>query len=490
LKQHQKLLTNNGLVLLLSIFFIVANATLIANDCYYLSLLPAVLLIVYLSAVSLDKLLYLVVFFVPVSLPLEDYAPDLGFNLQIPTEPILAGMLVLFIFRLLYERKFNRNILLHPVSIAIYINLFWIFFTSVTSTMPIVSFKFLISRLWFVVAFYFIATQIFAYKNNMRKYVWAYIPLMLFVIGYAIWHLSLFGLFNQQAAHLSANPFFRDHTSYGCILAMLIPFIVGFAMNPKYLLPWRILCWLLVFVLCFALLLSYSRAAWVSIFLAIFLLVIIWLRIKIRTILLVTVAIGTLFFTYQTEITQALDRNRQDSSKDLMKHVQSITNIRTDVSNVERLNRWKSAFRMFHEHPVVGWGPGTYMFQYAPFQLFKDKTPISTDFGNLGNAHSEYIGPLAESGVLGCLSVLLIVTMTLYTSIKVYRKAKGHRQTRILILSATFGVITYYTHGALNDFLDTDKASALLWGYTAMIVALDVYHVKAFKGEKAEDQES
>ena len=27
-----------------------------------------------------------------------------------------------------------------------------------------------------------------------------------------------------------------------------------------------------------------------------------------------------------------------------------------------------------------------------------------------------------------------------------------------------------------NNFLDTDKASALFWGYTAMLVSMDVYH--------------
>jgi hypothetical protein len=37
------------------------------------------------------------------------------------------------------------------------------------------------------------------------------------------------------------------------------------------------------------------------------------------------------------------------------------------------------------------------------------------------------------------------------------------------------GLITYYIHGILNNFLDTDKASAPFWGYTAIIVALDIY---------------
>ena len=68
-----------------------------------------------------------------------------------------------------------------------------------------------------------------------------------------------------------------------------------------------------------------------------------------------------------------MSRNSQDSSGKLVEHLQSISNISTDASNVERLNRWVSAFGMIKEKPLVGWGPGTYQFEYAPFQKGKYK---------------------------------------------------------------------------------------------------------------------
>ena len=93
----------------------------------------------------------------------------------------------------------------------------------------------------------------------------------------------------------------------------------------------------------------------------------------------------------------------------------------------------------------------------------------------MGNAHSEYIGPLAESGFLGTLTFLTIIITTLITGFRVYRKAeRGFIKT--LSLTLMLGLITYYIHGVMNNFLDTDKASALFWGYTAMLVAMDVYH--------------
>ena len=80
-----------------------------------------------------------------------------------------------------------------------------------------------------------------------------------------------------------------------------------------------------------------------------------------------------------------------------------MSNITTDASNLERINRWKSALRLFAERPTLGWGPGTYQFEYASYQNYYEKTIISTNSGNKGNAHSEYLSILAESGWPGLL---------------------------------------------------------------------------------------
>jgi len=183
-----------------------------------------------------------------------------------------------------------------------------------------------------------------------------------------------------------------------------------------------------------------------------------------------------------------LEQNRQASSKDLAEHVKSISNVATDASNMERLNRWSCAWRMFKEKPVFGWGPGTYQFQYGPFQISREKTVISTNFGDVGNAHSEYIGPLAESGLFGTLTFLWIVIASITTGLRTYRRSKSG-YVRILTLSVLLGLSTYFIHGMLNNFLDTDKASALFWGFIAILVAMDLYHrKKEFADEGKEEK--
>jgi putative inorganic carbon (HCO3(-)) transporter len=184
-----------------------------------------------------------------------------------------------------------------------------------------------------------------------------------------------------------------------------------------------------------------------------------------------------LAFSNFTEIVFRMEKNRQDSSASLSEHIQSISNITNDYSNVERLNRWNCAVRMFKERPVFGYGPGTYMFKYAPYQVSYQKTPISTEAGDRGNAHSEYLGPLAESGFIGTLSFVAIILLTLITGFRVYGRVDS-KPLKILSLSLLLGLMTYYVHSIMNNFLDTDKASALFWGYTAMLVAMDVSYVR------------
>lgn len=227
-------------------------------------------------------------------------------------------------------------------------------------------------------------------------------------------------------------------------------------------------------VLIIAFILSYTRAAWLSLSVAIFVWVMIRLQIRFRTLVITTLSILALVLVFQRQILAYLERNDEESSSDLIEHFSSISNITSDASNLERINRWHCAIRMFRDRPVFGFGPGTYMFKYAPYQLTRDRTIISTNAGDAGNAHSEYLGPLAESGLFGMISMLLLVITVMYTAFKTYKRLKDP-QHKAWLVGAIIGLITYYGHGLMNNFLDTDKASVPFWGFTAMIVALDLF---------------
>jgi putative inorganic carbon (HCO3(-)) transporter len=456
----------------LSAAFVVINTLCCFFEFYWLNLLPVALIIIYLAFVSVDTLLLIIVFCTPLSINLTD--PEIRLGLSLPTEPLMIGVMLLYFFKMLYEGKYDVRILRHPVTVALLINLIWIFITCITSEMPVVSFKFLLARLWFVTCFYFIAVQVFQKQENIRKFAWLYIIPLVIVIGYTLYNHSEFG-FREDPAHWVMAPFFNDHTAYGAILAMFFPIIVSFIFNRSLTPGARIFSVILFGIFTVALIFSYTRAAWVSLLVAFALWLIYVFKIGFRTLIVAIAAVAIILSMMWGDLLMKLEKNRQDSSSNLTEHVQSISNISTDASNLERLNRWNSAMRMFYQRPVFGWGPGTYSFQYAPFQLSSEKTTISTNAGDKGNAHSEYIGPLCESGIVGAGSFVAILICVIWTGSRLYHSLpKG--DLRSTTLAVLLGLVTYMVHGGLNNFLDTDKASVPFWGFIAILVAADIYH--------------
>ncbi|MFA5971543.1 MAG: O-antigen ligase family protein [Lentimicrobiaceae bacterium] len=461
-----------AIVYLVTAIFVLVNTYLVYKELYVGILIPIACILLIMYIFSLEKILLLAVFVTPLAIDLGDY--DLGINISVPSEPLLIGIMFFFILKILLEGGMERRIVRHPVTIAILFNLSWMLITSITSDMPVVSFKYLISRLWFIIPVYFGGLMLFRTKTNIRLFVWAYVSSLIIVVFYTTWVHMGYG-FSEKAGHWVMAPFYNDHTAYGAILALFVPVMLGLSFDKSSSGKLRILAAVAELILLVALFLSYSRAAWVGVGFAIGVLVLVKLHIRFKWIAISSVALFVVFFAFKFEILDKLEKNKQDTSGDVMKHIESISNISSDASNLERINRWQAALRMFSERPLVGWGPGTYQFEYAPFQRASEKTIISTDLGDRGNAHSEYIGPLAESGIPGLITVLLILITVIYTGLNVYKRATD-KQTKLIALSATLGLITYFVHGLMNNFLNTDKASVPFWGLVSIVVALDLYY--------------
>jgi len=448
--------------------------------------LPVILAILLVVIYSFDKIIYLVVLFAPLSVTLSELMPGFGFDMYLPTEPLLFGLLIVFLLKLIYERRFDKQILIHPVSMAIYINLLWIFLTALTSTMPIVSFKFLLSRIWFVVGLYFLTTKMFSEGKNLENYIWLYVISLVIVIFYTINRHLGYGLWNKEVANFVPSPFYKDHTSYGAALAMYIPFLILFSFGRFFGRKEKIISMIVLGILLIGFVLSYARAAWLSFIVAGIVYGVIKLKIRFKPLFITSASLLVLFLIFQNQIFMNLEQNSEQSSADFRTHISSMSNITSDASNLERINRWSCAIRMFEDKPVFGFGPGTYMFKYAPYQLNENRTIISTNSADGGNAHSEYIGPLAESGVLGMLTFLLIIGTVIYTAVHTYLRLSD-RRLKSFVLAALIGLVTYYVHGFLNNFLDTDKLSVPFWGFTAMIVAIDIYSRNQIQAQKNPD---
>ena len=467
------LLEKNKSVILFGVIFLALNAYFMLKGNYYFNLLPLVLLMVYSGVFYTEKVFLLVALLTPLSVNLEEFT-DGKVGLFIPTEPILFGLMLWILMRHFKESFLPKELVKSPIVWAVGFYLFWIFTSSLTSTHPIVSFKFLLVKFWFIIPVLFYGVYVFRKTKNIKTFLWLFATGMVIVMLYTVINHSLYA-FGEKEGHWVMSPFFKDHTIYGAAVALCLFIVMSLLFSKKHDPVTRAVLMSFCIINLIALYFSYTRAAWVSVFAAFLVYLCIRFKIKFKYLLSVGLLLGLVVLLFWDPIQMELARNDQEhTTEDFGERLQSATNVTTDASNLERLNRWDCAIEMFKARPIVGFGPGTYAFEYARFQDPENLTIISTNFGNMGNAHSEYLGPLAEMGLFGLLSMILLVAAIFYQGISLYIKyPKDEVETRRIILFLVLGLVTYFVHGLLNNYLDTDKASVPVWGICAIIIALN-----------------
>jgi O-antigen ligase len=460
----------NSWLLLFGVLFVGLLGYSIWEDSYLGYVVPVALIVLYVAIFYTEYTLFFIIAATPLSVNIEEFTD--GFGLFLPTEPLLFGTTLLLLLQALKYRVFPNYLKASPIIWAVSAYLIWIFITGITSEHPLVSFKFLLAKLWFIVPVLLYGSGVFKNIQKVKWFFWLFIVSMVIAMVYTVFTHSLYA-FGEKESHWVMWPFFKDHTIYGAIVALVFPLIFALYFSKKHtpLVQLILLCFLGINLI--ALYFSYTRAAWLSVILG----AVIWLliRFRVKFSLLASVgliALGFVWFSWEG-IQQNLERNKfEHTTEEFGERLQSATNVTTDASNLERINRWSCALAMFEERPIMGYGPGTYAFEYARFQEPENLTIISTNFGDMGNAHSEYLGPLAEMGVLGLLTMLTLVTAIFYQGITLYQRwPSSDKETKTLLMGMIVALSTYFIHAFLNNYLDTDKAAVPIWTMCAIFIA-------------------
>lgn len=442
---------------------------------YFLPLgVAAVPLLVWALIARIDILHYFIFLTIPLSVPVD---LGNGFILGFPSEVLIAVAAGYLAIVSLFRQWISREIIRHPLVILLMAEVSWMLICSLFSGDPVISLKRVLLRSLFVYVFLFFGTHILI-KNNSR-YHWLF---LLYGIG-LVWPVINSFLFHAQyefsrtSAYKMSLPFYTDHTIYGACIAFVLPTLLIITFS-NHILRIRGFYFMLIATLALFLtgaeVLSFSRAAWLSLIVAgIFGLLMMW-KVKLRSFILFLIAAGTLTWLYSDEIYRTVSKNEAVSNKgDIKDHLLSVTNVQSDASNTERINRWVCAWRMAVEKPVTGFGPGMYQFEYGRFQERIYMTRISTFSGNKGHAHSEYFTQLSETGFPGLLLFLAIVISVIGYGMRVIEREKDQR-LKLLLYGTVLGLVTFYVHGIFNAFLDTDKMAVLVFGAIAIVVAADL----------------
>lgn len=472
-------LKDNSRLILVTLLVLAASSVILLNEqnsvivVVNYCLLGAILLPLFLKQV--DTAIWLIIGLAPISLGAT--LPFLSLRMSIPTELLTGCLLFIFGIKMLAGLRFDKRLLRHPVSIILILDICWSAISAFQSELSEVALKRLLMKTLFIAVYFFIfANQLDSTKKQKRLF-------LLYAIGaiYPIYHaISVHahrGFGHNTAFDISA-PFYSDHTVYGACLAFVFPFLIIYSIElSKNKSAYQLGGWLLTVLFGAGIVFSYSRASWISLIIAGGFVLLTRLRVRMLHILLGLVITVTLVVVNFEMIYASMRDNETKYGDDIATHLSSVSNLQSDQSNLERVNRWVCAYRMFEDEPITGFGPGTYQFIYDRYQTPEFMTRISTHRGDRGNAHSEYLSALSETGIVGFLLFLLLLFYVLHVGLKLLY-APLVRAERLIVLSALLGLITFYTHGLFNTFSDIEKMGVLLYGSIAILVVHDLKLVK------------
>lgn len=385
-----------------------------------------------------------------------------GAQVNSPSELMLLPLLAIL---MLFHKDYGialRKTITHPIAILLAADIFWQLVVTLTSSHQDVSLKRWIIHTIFIIGFFTTVTMLKDPKRIFKvwmAYIVGLVPVM--IITFDNFRINEF---NPRTVFVISKPYFPDHTVYGACIAFVIPLLILCCIHWKKLnwKSWQITGLFVVTVIAIASeFIALSRAAILSLGVALLFALLLRWKMQFKTLLLGLAGIGLVVFSMQSQIYEYFEETDAVSNDGkVSNHLTSVTNIQTDASNLERVNRWVCAIRMFEDRPILGYGPGTYQFEYNKFQTVEFKTHISSNTGDKGNAHSEYLTYLSEKGILGGIIFLLIVFGAIYFGMKNHQLLEDPL-LRLLNLGILLGLITYFFHGIFNSFMDQSKMAFL-----------------------------
>ncbi|MEM9822193.1 MAG: O-antigen ligase family protein, partial [Bacteroidota bacterium] len=441
------------------------------------------------SAQSRYRLIWRLYALLLLSIPFSVTHSFGSFSLELPSEPLMILLCVLLLPTLKARGKDGLKMMRNPLLLVSALWLVWMAVGIPFSSDPIVSTKYTVvaATHWFLFAYVPVLLPLPPLKATSK---WLnYYAISILVILLLAWSVHAQYDFRIDASVLVARPFFFDHALLSTSLLLLLGIYVFSSIQFLFAIfrttPNRQAHWKNSYPLFLSLLfslgvyLAFSRAAWLSTIIAIIVLGVVGcFKHFFRYMLGLSILTFVLLLLLSPMLWQEVQNNRIESKKGTWwEQIVSSANISTDVSNLERLNRYSCAYRMFLDRPLLGFGVGTFETAYLSYQRPEEMTRISVTTpgphppGRGGGAHSEYFQALSEMGLLGILLFMALALLSCWTAIRVYWTASLWEH-RYLALALLFGLLTYFVHGFFNNFFHHSKIAILVWSSMAILINL------------------
>jgi O-antigen ligase len=430
---------------------------------YWLALGPA-FVVGWLGLRSLRGLYFLLLLTIPLSAEVQ-LTDRLGTDL--PDEAlmwlltILTGLSAVAYRRRIAEKKADRVLLYLLLA-----HFGWIVITACLSPDPLLSFKYVAAKAWYLVAFVGGTWWLLRSAADLRRAAWLLILPMTLACIYILWAHGQSG-YSFDSVNAAVQPFFRNHVNYAALLVCLFPLaVVLFILQPRY----RFIILLVLMAWIPALVFSYSRGAWVAAGVGVITVMAIrWRALTAAAFLSVAGVVFLLVFFLRDNryLDYRPDFERTIYHQAFREHLQATYRL-TDLSTAERFHRWIAGTRMVGEAPFFGHGPNRFYPVYRPYTVNAFRTYVS-DNPERSTVHNYFLLLAVEQGFPGLLLFLLVLARMFWLVSRYYHDAytKTARATWLAV-GAVLGMILLLN--MLSDLVETDKIGGVFFICAGLIL--------------------
>jgi len=215
-----------------------------------------------------------------------------------------------------------------------------------------------------------------------------------------------------------------------------------------------------------ALIMSWSRGAWLGFAAALLLMSLAYTRLATALFaLLCLLAASMLLLGSVQALPQAIVQRFTDFLPYLnVFDVRGVGLTDANYAVVERLAHWQAAWGMFSDRPWLGVGIGNYEPVYPAYSLPGWTEP-------LGHAHNYYLNIAAEAGLIGLAAYLVLWGAAFWQAWKVVRTTQGYWR------GVAAGILGALTHLAVHNLFDNLYVNNM-YLHVAMLLGLLFVAVK------------
>ena len=390
-----------------------------------------------------------------------------GLATDFPTEQLMWFLTVFGTLAFLFKAdQSSISKFASPITITLVLHILWIGISIVSSTHWVISLKWFLAKLWYIIPFYFGA---YYFIPNYEKFIKILQLTFWPLLGVVIWILFRhYGhSFSFETSNIVVYPIFRNHVNSASTMVLFLPFVwLLFQTTQKQLLKWVYGFALLVFIM--GIYFSYTRVAILCLPIALAMYFIVRYTLIKWALIAATIFFGTVIYFVATNnryVNFAPNFEKTISHTEFDNLLEATYKLE-DISTMERVYRWVAGAHMLKERPLLGFGPATFYTNYKDYTVRIFETYVSNNPDQSG-IHSYYLMTAVEQGLVGLIILLTMIAVILLIGEKVY-----HQCTNTLaknsIAACIVSIVIILVINLINDTLEVDKIGPYF--FTAMAI--------------------